>query len=275
MKRGGHTKRKTLDKPKPTRQSLDDVNRPADFQAASTSTPHLPRCCGCLPAAIATAVLFTGCATLPDGSTRSATDPFERFNRSTFAFNDTVDRIVLKPVARTYDKVVPHVVQQGVSNSFGNVSDLPTAANDVLQGKPRLALEHLTRFVVNSTIGVLGLFDVATQMGIDRRREDFGQTLGSWGVTSGPYLVLPLLGSSSVRDALALPVDYELDPVGYIRRVDLRLGLDALRVVQERASFLKVERTVESIELDPYVFRRDFYLARRRNAIADGHSKEE
>ena len=224
---------------------------------------------------VAIASLLAGCATLPAGSTRNPADPFERLNRTTYAFNDTVDRAVLKPVARAYDAVTPHVVQEGVSNAFGNISDLPTAINDVLQGKPTLALQHVTRFVVNSTVGVLGLFDVATQMGIDRQREDFGQTLGTWGFRSGPYLVLPLLGSSSVRDALALPVDFELDPLFYIHEQDVRLGLAGLRVIQERASVLKLEKTVDSVELDPYTFRRDFYLARRRNAIADGEQPKD
>jgi phospholipid-binding lipoprotein MlaA len=221
-------------------------------------------------ATVAACLWLSGCATLPEGAARNPIDPFERFNRSTFAFNDNVDRAILKPVAQGYRAVTPDFVRQGVSNAFANVSDLPTAVNDVLQAKPALAIQHVTRFVVNSTVGVLGLFDVASQMGIDRQREDFGQTLGTWGFNSGPYLVLPLLGSSSVRDALALPVDFKLDPIFYINDKDVRLGLAGLRVIQERESYLDVEKTVKSVEFDPYLFRRDFYLARRRNAILDG-----
>jgi phospholipid-binding lipoprotein MlaA len=224
---------------------------------------------------LASSSLLYGCATLPPGSVRSQSDPFERFNRSTYAFNDTVDRALLKPVAQAYKKITPHFVQEGITNAFGNISDLPTAVNDALQGKPTLAVRHVARFVVNSTVGVLGLFDVATKMGMDREREDFGQTLGVWGLRSGPYIVLPLLGSSSVRDGLALVVDLKLDPLYYVDDSDWRLGLAGLRVIQQRASFLDIERTVESIEIDPYVFRRDFYLSRRRNAIVGGKDSSE
>src|SRR5450755_209098 len=154
-----------------------------------------------------------GCASLPPGSVRDPGDPWERYNRAAYAFNDTVDRAVLKPVARGYKAATPDVVRQGVGNFFGNLSDIPTVANDVLQGQFKSAATHVGRVAINSTFGLLGLVDLATRMGMERQRADFGQTLGVWGLDSGPYLVLPLLGPSSVRDTAGLGVDFFTDPV--------------------------------------------------------------
>lgn len=217
-----------------------------------------------------TVLLVSGCAVLPQGHTADSSDPFERYNRAAYSFNDLVDTAILKPVARAYKWLTPIVVQRGVSNVFANISDLPTAVNDLLQGKPSLAAQHVGRFAVNSTFGLLGVLDLATPMGLPRQREDFGQTLGRWGLASGPYLVLPLLGPSSVRDTFGLVVNYGLEPMAYLKDEDWRWGLTGLLVVDRRASVLEIEKTLNSIELDPYLFVRDAYLARRRNAVYDG-----
>jgi phospholipid-binding lipoprotein MlaA len=221
------------------------------------------------------AVALQGCASLPPGSVPNPGDPWERYNRAAYSFNDTVDRAVLKPVAQAYKAVSPDVFRQAVGNFFGNLSDIPTAANDVLQGQLKQAATHVGRVVVNSTFGLLGLIDLATPMGMERQRADFGQTLGVWGLGSGPYLVLPLLGPSSVRDTAGLGVDYFTDPVLRLGDSTVREADAGLRVVDRRARVLAIEQTLKSIELDPYVFIRDGYLARRRNAVSHGDSSDQ
>ena len=212
----------------------------------------------------------TGCASLPPGRLPDAQDPFERFNRAAFSFNDALDRTVVRPIASAYTAVVPDIVQRGVANFFGNLSDVPSALNALLQGKPNQAATLVGRFAVNTTVGLAGLLDPATVAGLERRREDFGQTLGVWGIEPGPYLVLPLLGPSSVRDSFGLVVDLELDPLLHVSDKEWRYGLTALRLVQQRAFLIGTDTTLRSIELDPYLFTRDAYLARRRNATFDG-----
>jgi phospholipid-binding lipoprotein MlaA len=217
------------------------------------------------------ALTLSGCASLPAGRAPDPQDPFERYNRAAFSFNDAIDRAFFKPVAQAYKFITPDLVQRGVANFFGNIADLPTAVNDVLQGKPKQAATHVGRFAVNTTIGVLGLFDVAKTMGLERQREDFGQTLGTWGLGSGPYLVLPVFGPSSVRDTVGLVADFGLDPIVYIKDDGWRYGLGGLRVIEQRASVLDIEKTLKSIEIDPYLFTRDAYLTRRRNSVYDGN----
>jgi phospholipid-binding lipoprotein MlaA len=217
------------------------------------------------------ALAFTGCASLPPGREPDPKDPFERYNRAAFSFNDALDRAILKPVARAYKFVTPDLVQQGVANFFGNIGDIPTAVNDILQGKPKQAVTHVGRFALNTTVGVLGLFDVASAMGLERRREDFGQTLGTWGLGSGPYVVLPVFGPSSVRDTFGLVADFGLDPLVYVRDDGWRYGLVGLRAIEQRASVLDIEKTFKAIEIDPYLFTRDAYLTRRRNSVYDGN----
>jgi len=218
--------------------------------------------------------VLAGCAALPPGRTPDPHDPFERYNRAAFSFNDVVDRAVLKPVSQAYRAVTPVLLQRGIANFFGNLSDVPTALNDILQGKPKMAATHVGRFAVNSTFGLLGIFDIATPMGMSRQREDFGQTLGTWGFGSGPYLVLPILGPSSVRDTFGTAIDIGLDPLIHVKDGDWRLGLVGLRVIQQRAALLDPEKTLKSIELDPYLFIRDAYLSRRRNNVYDGNPPE-
>jgi phospholipid-binding lipoprotein MlaA len=211
-----------------------------------------------------------GCASLPPGHVADPKDPFERYNRAAFSFNDAFDRAVLKPVATAYRFVVPNLIQEGIGNFFDNVSDLPTALNALLQGEPGSAATHLGRFAINSTVGLLGTFDVATSAGLERDRQDFGLTLGKWGMGSGPYVVIPFFGPSSVRDSFGLAADFGLDPLLHLRDKDWRYGLTGLRVVEKRASVLQIEKTLDSIELDAYLFTRDAYLSRRRNSVYDG-----
>jgi len=210
--------------------------------------------------------LMAGCATGPDANPR---DPLEPFNRGVYQFNDAVDTAVLKPVATAYQKVTPSPVRTGVGNFFGNLGDLWSSVNAGLQLRPREATENLMRFSVNTVFGLAGLLDIASEMGIPRTRLDFGQTMGRWGAPSGPYLVLPLLGPSSVRDGTGLIVDVVGDPVTGVDHVPTRNSLMALRVVDTRAGLLRAGTLLDDAALDKYSFMRDFYLNRRQNQIED------
>jgi phospholipid-binding lipoprotein MlaA len=197
-------------------------------------------------------------------------DPFESFNRKVAGFNDVVDENVLKPVATAYVKVVPSVVRTGFRNVLGNFGDVWSAANHFLQGKVQTGLEMGMRVAVNSVLGLGGLLDVATEAGLERRDEDFGQTLGRWGVPAGPYLVLPLLGPSSVRETAALPVDRSWSPSLAINDTGTVLGLTGLQVIEVRAGLLGASRLLDDVALDKYSFLRDAYIARRRSLVYDG-----
>lgn len=221
--------------------------------------------CNCAVLAL-TVSLMAGCATGPDANPR---DPLEPFNRGVYQFNDAVDTAVLKPVATAYQKVTPSPVRTGVSNFFGNLGDLWSSVNAGLQLRPREATENLMRFSVNTVFGLAGVLDIASEMGIPRTRLDFGQTMGRWGAPSGPYLVLPLLGPSSVRDGTGLVVDIVGDPVSSVDHVPSRNSLMALRVVDTRAGLLRATNLLEEAALDKYSFTRDFYLNRRQNQIDD------
>lgn len=216
--------------------------------------------------AAATLALASGCATGPDANPR---DPLEPFNRGVQRFNDAVDEAVLKPVATTYVDVTPSPVRTGVTNFFGNLRDLWSSVNAALQLRPRESAENLMRFGVNTTFGLAGLLDIATEMGIPRTRIDFGQTLGRWGVASGPYLVLPFFGPSSFRDTVGLVVDSNTDLVGDVDRVANRNSLYTLRVIDTRAGLLGAGNVLEGAALDKYSFTRDFYLNRRQSQIDD------
>jgi phospholipid-binding lipoprotein MlaA len=200
-------------------------------------------------------------------------DPWESFNRKVFAFNETADRFVLRPATSAYRFVTPRFVQRGVSNAFSNVMDVPSAVNGLLQGKPRSAGRDLGRFVINSTLGVAGLWDVAQHMGLESRdQEDFGQTLAVWGVNQGPYLVLPFLGPSTLRDTVALPVDWATDPLLYIDHTRTRYSAVALYQVDRRSQLMELE---EHVIGDRYVFIRDAYLQRREYLIHDGEVEDD
>ncbi|MGB5325368.1 MAG: VacJ family lipoprotein, partial [Pseudomonadales bacterium] len=214
-------------------------------------------------------LLFAVLATVlqPPQVQASEEDPLEPFNRRVFAFNEFIDRWALKPVSKAYRFVTPEFVDRGVSNVFGNLDEVRNAFNALLQGDlPRMATAT-GRLLVNSTVGVGGLLDVASKVGISARDEDFGQTLGVWGVGSGPYIVLPLLGSSSVRDTFARVPDYFLAPTTYLEEESVRYGLRALEIIDLRADLLDAESLISG---DRYTFIREVYLQRRRSAVNNG-----
>jgi phospholipid-binding lipoprotein MlaA len=203
-----------------------------------------------------------------------ANDPFEPVNRAIFSFNDALDRAVLAPVARGYEAVVPELVRQGVSNFFGNFGDGWSAINQLLQGKGEAAATMTMRVATNTLFGLGGLFDVASDLGMERRSEDFGQTLGWWGLPAGPYVVLPLFGPSTVRDTAGRPLDMAWSPSAVVNDSTAAASLSALNLVDTRASLLSATRVVEGIALDKYSFIRDAYVARRRNLVYDGNPPE-
>ncbi|TFW21956.1 MlaA family lipoprotein [Duganella callida] len=194
-------------------------------------------------------------------------DPYESYNRAMFSFNDTVDTYALKPVATVYKDVLPSFVQTGVNNFFGNLADAWTAVNNLLQGKGEEGMSDVSRFALNSTLGILGLFDIASEAGLQKHKEDFGQTLGVWGVESGPYLVLPLLGPSTVRDTVALPADIVGDIWRYKDPTNVRNIGTGIRVIDTRANLLDASSLLEDAALDRYEFLRDGYLQRRESQI--------
>lgn len=220
-------------------------------------------------AAAALLLLASGCATVPgEGNPK---DPWEGYNRRMYAFNDALDRSVLKPAAQSYQDGAPAFVQEGVANFFDNLADVGTGLNNILQGKLADGASDLARFAVNSVVGIAGLWDVATPMGLERHDEDFGQTLGWWGVPPGPYFIIPVLGPSTVRDAPARYVD---PSSAYSRYVDpqwMWYSAYALDSVRTRAGLLKAEKVVDEAALDRYSFLRDAWLQRRRNKVFDGH----
>ncbi len=217
-------------------------------------------------------LLLAGCASGPGAN---PSDPLEPYNRSMTRFNEGVDKAVLKPVATAYKDILPSTVRTGVNNFFGNLGDVWSFVNSVLQLRPEEALSSLVRFNVNTVFGLGGLLDIASEMGVGRNRQDFGLTLGRWGVPMGPYLVLPLLGPSTVRDTVALPVDWQGNLVGQVDPVSARNSLYALRAVDTRASLLGAGAVLEGAALDKYTFTRDAFLqvrARRagRSGAGDG-----
>jgi phospholipid-binding lipoprotein MlaA len=217
-------------------------------------------------------VVLAGCAT---SDSRDPRDPIEPFNRVVYEFNDTLDRILIKPVAKGYRAIMPSPVDRGVTNFFSNLSDVGSAINNLLQFKLKRAASDVSRVLVNSTVGVLGFFDVASNMNLEKNGEDFGQTLGAWGVGPGPYIVLPVLGPSDGRDTIGLVVDWYTDPVTYVDPTRLRNGLIVLRGIDKRADLLGASRVVEEAALDKYEFIRDSYLQKRSNAVHDGNPPEE
>lgn len=206
-----------------------------------------------------------------DDSAQHPKDPWEGFNRKVYVFNDTVDRVVLIPVTRGYQAVVPDVVEAGIHNFFSNLGDVGVAANNLLQFKLAEAGSDIARVLVNTTLGLLGWFDVASQLGLTKHDEDFGQTLGHWGVGTGPYLVLPFLGPSNLRDAPGRLADISLWTNSFpeITAAEER-GLISLNVIDERSQYLKVEERSEELGRERYVFIRDAYLDNREFLVRDG-----
>ena len=216
-------------------------------------------------------VSVCGCASGPNANPR---DPWEPLNRGVFALNDAADRAVFKPAATLYRNLVPSLVRAGVTNFFGNLDDAWSFVNSALQFKPAAAADNFMRFSVNTVIGLGGIFDVASEMRIERHREDFGQTLGRWGVGTGPYVVLPLFGPSTLRDAIALPVDVKGDIAANVDHVPTRNALKVMDQLDTRARLLSVTDSLDEVALDKYSFTRDAFLQRRRNAVFDGNPPE-
>ncbi|HMN75827.1 MAG TPA: VacJ family lipoprotein [Burkholderiaceae bacterium] len=218
--------------------------------------------------------LGSGCATLPpDATPAQKADPFEAWNRKVFDFNDDLDKAILKPIATVYAEIFPPVVRRGVDNFYANLLDPWSAVNSLLQGKPFRALQSAFRFAVNSTFGILGIIDVAADMDIPRQPEDFGQTLGVWGAEPGAYLVWPFIGSSTVRDSIALPLDYLASPMNLLNDGATPIAIWSLRAINTRAQLLDASKLLDQIALDRYNFIRDAYLQRRRSLIHDGEDE--
>ena len=221
---------------------------------------------------------LAGCATGPNAHPQ---DPFEPYNRAMTNFNDGVDAVLLVPAATVYKEALPRPVRTGVGNFFANLGDLWSFVNNVLQGRGQAAADSLARFGINSFIGIGGLFDVASEAGIERHKQDFGLTLAHWGMSAGPYLVLPLLGPSTLRDTASLPIDTWGDLAWHASPVTTRNGLYALRFVDRRASLLGATAIRDAAALDPYTFTRDLYLelrnqeAGKRDAGDDGKLPED
>ncbi len=225
-----------------------------------------------LLAALCIATLV-GCATAPV-TKRDARDPLERINRKTFAFNDAIDHGVLRPAAKAYHKVTPDFMETGVSNFFDNLDTPRTIVNDLLQGKLKASLNDTSRLLLNTTVGIGGLLDPASAAGLDRNDEDFGQTFGKWGVRPGPYIVIPLLGPSTVRDGVGRVPDTYSNPVSYIERDKVRYGLYGLSVVDTRTRLLSLDDTLDQA-YDRYAFVRNAYLQRREYQVTDGQVAED
>jgi phospholipid-binding lipoprotein MlaA len=218
----------------------------------------------------AAAGLLGGCAT--SGNPK---DPIEGFNRAMFSFNEGLDKVVIKPVAQGYDAALPTPVKTGVTNFFANLADVFIAVNNLLQGKVPEAASDGGRFAVNTTVGVLGFMDIASDMGLEKHDEDFGQTFGRWGVGPGPYVVVPFFGPRTARDTVGLVLDVKTDPVANYSHVATRNTLLAVRVESDRANLLPADKVIEEAALDKYSYIRDGYLQRRRNLIYDGNPPRE
>ena len=214
---------------------------------------------------------LAGCAS----PSHNPKDPFETFNRGIYKFNDTLDKAVVKPVAKGYSAVVPSPVKSGLSNFFSNLNDVSVCTNDFLQFKIKQAAADTGRLVVNSTVGILGLFDVASSVGLTKHNEDFGQTLGYWGIGSGPYLMVPFLGPSSVRDGLGMYADTVTSQISRLKHVDARNEVYATSFLVKRASLLDEEKVLDEAAIDRYSFIRDAYLQHRQSLVYDGNPPRE
>ena len=216
--------------------------------------------------------LLSACATPGEGDPR---DPLEPMNRAVYRFNEGFDEAIARPVATAYRDVLHEEIRNRIRNFFSNIADLFIGINNLLQGKVQEGVEDWARFAFNSTLGLLGIHDVASDMGIEKHNEDFGQTFGRWGVGDGAYVVLPILGSSTVRDTAGTVLDFYYDPVGDFRPIRARNSAILLRAVSLRTDLLDASRLLEEAALDKYVFQRDAYLQRRRSLIYDGQPPRE
>ena len=216
-------------------------------------------------------LMLSACATV-DPEYADPRDPLESFNRAMFTFNDNLDKYVAKPLAQGYQKITPEPIDRGITNFFANLDEVGTILNNALQLKFKDAFSDLGRLTVNSTLGLLGFIDVASDMGLEKHYEDFGQTLGAWGMGSGPYLVLPVIGPSSGRDAVGFAADWFTNPLYYVvEDTGVSWGLYIVRFVDRRAGLLKTTDILETAALDPYAFMRESYLQNRQNQVYDGN----
>lgn len=220
------------------------------------------------------AVVLTGCAPTSE-LLRADPDPFERYNRAMFAVNEAVDKALFKPVAQVYQATLPDPVIASVGNFFSNLNDVVVLVNDVLQFEFHQAAKDSSRLVFNTTFGVLGLFDVASRMDLPKNRADFGQTLGRWGFSEGYFIVLPLLGPSTVRDAVGLTGNFFVNPVTWATDSEgVMWSLWGLDLINRRAGLLQIERAFADAQIDPYSFQRSAYLQQRRNLVHDGQTPQ-
>ncbi len=213
---------------------------------------------------------LTGCAS----TANNPKDPYEGFNRAMFSVNEGID-VVVKPIAQGYDAAAPLPVKAGIGNFFGNIYDVWTAVNNLLQGKGGDALSDLGRVLVNTTVGIGGVFDVASEMGLEKHAEDFGQTLAVWGVPEGEYLYWPMIGPRTTRDTFGWLVDTAADPVWRVDDIALRNSLVGVHFIDLRASLLPTDKVVEQAAFDKYNYIRDAYLQNRRSAVRDGNPEKE
>lgn len=218
--------------------------------------------------ALGAVLLLQGCASV---AAKDPRDPWEGMNRQIYGFNDKLDTVLFKPMAQVYVNVLPSFVRTGVHNFLGNLGDVWTTVNAALQFKGQAAVESFMRVALNSTFGLYGVLDIATEAGIEKRKEDLGQTLGYWGVKPGPYVVLPVLGPATLRDTVALPVDLQASPSEYFNGSNTRLGVTALRLTDARAGLLQAGDSLKEAALDPYSFVRDAWLQKREYEVYDGN----
>jgi len=214
--------------------------------------------------------LISGCSSVPEGE-RDPRDPWEGYNRAMTEFNEDFDKAIYKPIAKGYRAITPEPVDRGITNFFGNQLDLVSLLNNVLQAKFDSASDDLARVIVNTTLGLVGFIDVASELELPRHREDFGQTLGRWGVAQGPYFVWPILGPSTVRDSAGIVVGWYSTPVAYLDSSTWKWGLAILYAVDLRADLLDATDILKQAALDPYIFTRDAYLQKRLNDVYDGN----
>lgn len=214
-------------------------------------------------------LLLNGCASVPH-EPEEPNDPFGAYNRSIHQFNSKFDKAIFQPIARGYRIITPDPIDRGITNFFGNLRDVTSAANNLLQFKVSRSVNDVGRVVVNSTIGIAGLIDVASKLDLPSYKEDFGQTLGYWGVGPGPYVVMPIWGPSSLRDSISMIPDSYTQPIAYLEDTKTRIGLVTLYSIDARADLLEASKTFEEAALDSYIFIRDAFLQKRRNDIYDG-----
>jgi len=213
-------------------------------------------------------LFFAGCATAPNAK-KDSRDPLERVNRASYKITDVVDRAVLRPVAKGYKAIAPQFVETGVSNFFSNLGQPTVIVNDLLQAKFKDGLSDTGRFLLNTTLGIGGFWDPASGVGLDKHDEDFGQTLGKWGVHSGAYLFIPLYGPSTIRDGVGSLADVYTDPIHYVERDAYRYGLWGMSLIDTRARLLETDQALENT-FDRYAFLRNAYLQRREYQVTDG-----